>query len=141
MKILIVEDDEDQAQDLEQTLRREFRGVQCRRVELEEDFQNEFEEIASEHFDLAIVDMMLEWADPSPNMSPPPGPYDEAGLRCRNKLKQDSRTATIPVIMLSVLRRDMPPEVDYVVKTPELRELVEMVRKIAKPGAATTRSR
>jgi len=128
MKILIVEDDEDQAQDLEQTLRREFRGVQCRRVELEEDFQNEFEEIASEHFDLAI-------------MSPPPGPYDEAGLRCRNKLKQDSRTATIPVIMLSVLRRDMPPEVDYVVKTPELRELVEMVRKIAKPGAATTRSR
>ena len=130
MKVLIVEDDEDQAEDLEKTLRSAFKGIKITRIELEREFLERFDEVAEGRYDLAILDMMLEWSDPAPNLPPPPGTFDEAGLRCHQKLKSDARTAHVPVLVLSVLRKNLPDGMDYVIKTHDLSNIIPKVSEI-----------
>lgn len=136
MKLLVIEDDETQAADLVKALDtiREFRPVEAVRIELERDFEERFEEIASQHFDLAIVDIMLEYQDPSPNMKQAPGLYDDAGFRCRKRLNEDPRTAHIPVIMLSVLGRPMSESgIESLVKTQTFDDVIAKVKRIVSP--------
>jgi CheY-like chemotaxis protein len=133
MNILVIEDDEDQAIDLEAALRIEFRDAVFTRIELEHEFVGRFEELASKHFDLAVIDVMLEWIDPIPDAPARPGPFEDAGFRCRNKLKSDPRTAGIPIIMFSVLGRQVAPDINYVVKTDSFTGLIEKARSLLRP--------
>jgi CheY-like chemotaxis protein len=88
--VLIIEDDKIQANELRKSL--ESSGMQVRHISTELQFQQLIRESGTLPFALAIVDMMLRWTDPSPQMEmPPPEILAEgfyvAGLRCCRALR------------------------------------------------------
>jgi CheY-like chemotaxis protein len=75
-------------------------------ITTELEFRNRFEELATRAPDIVLMDIMLRWTDPSPEMVPPPkglGTFHRAGLRCLQLLRADKRTSQVPVILYSVL--------------------------------------
>jgi CheY-like chemotaxis protein len=85
--ILIIEDDKIQADELGHRLGR--LGYQVDQIATELEFRRELDHIKP--YSLAVVDMMLRWTDPSPDMElPPPEIIQEgfytAGLRCCRQL-------------------------------------------------------
>jgi hypothetical protein len=93
-RILIIEDDGYQSADLKARLERAGLGiadVECIYTELA--FQDLIKRSGELPYDAAVVDMMLRWTDPAPNMTmPPPEILNEgfyiAGLRCCRMLKK-----------------------------------------------------
>ncbi len=88
-RILIIEDDRYQTDEIERCLRP--LGVGIERVSTELSFHRLMRESAELPYKLAVVDMMLRWTDPSPDMEePPPHIIEEgfytAGLRCCREL-------------------------------------------------------
>jgi hypothetical protein len=84
-RILILEDDQIQADDLIHRLDRLGSPVDL--ISTEAQFRKRLRDGDVKVYSLAIVDMMLRWTDPAPDMEPPPqdvieeGSYT-AGLRC-----------------------------------------------------------
>src|SRR5438876_10231917 len=104
MKILVVEDDHLQADWIHQNLRNAFPQVVLLHVSTEYEFRTRFEELAEEKLDAVLMDIMLRWADPPPDFSPPLPEIQEqgfyrAGLRCERLLAEDERTRDISVIL------------------------------------------
>jgi hypothetical protein len=88
-RVLIIEDDSIQADDLKYRLARLGLDIQVISTECEVCSQVLRDDFPSNS--LAIVDMMIRWTDPSPIMEPPPPEVIEdgsymAGLRCCRKL-------------------------------------------------------
>jgi CheY-like chemotaxis protein len=108
MYILIVEDDEPQFNLVKSGLERirSFSKDRIERIATELDFQNKFDEIATNKPDVIIMDVMLRWTDPVRNMLPAPGDMDRAGIRCEKMLANNDKTRDIPVILYTVLSRD-----------------------------------
>ena len=121
-RILVVEDEPDLGNLLDRTL--EDAGY---RVLLAEDGIEALERAATEPLDLIVLDLMIPHVD---------------GIEVCRRLKRDTRTARIPVIMLTA-RQDPADRItglelgadDYVTKPFNLRELVLRV------GAVLSRSR
>ena len=87
--ILIIEDDKYQAEELERCLKP--LGVFVHHVSTELQFRKHLEETGQLTYGLAIVDMMLRWTDPAPDMEDPPPEiiregFYTAGLRCCREL-------------------------------------------------------
>jgi len=84
--ILIIEDDELQAVDLKSRLEKNLE-IPVEVISTESTFLKRVDGVNSQTYTAAVVDMMLRWTDPAPNMEPPPpevleeGSYT-AGLRC-----------------------------------------------------------
>ena len=91
MKILVLEDDQFQANDIKQYLSRTFNcDVICIATELS--FRTKLQSGELDHCNVAVVDMMLRWTDPSPDMELPPKKVLESGrysggVRCCEALK------------------------------------------------------
>src|SRR5258708_17771330 len=130
MYFLIVEDDKLQFSFIENGIRqgRHFSKSRVERIATEYEFIEKLENIATEKPDVILLDIMLRWTDPTPNMTlPPPDIAEEgffrAGVRCEQRLAADPRTRDIPVIVYSILeKKDFEgeirprPEVRYLEK-------------------------
>lgn len=110
MNILLVEDDYIQAEWIHRTLEDAFPGVNVSHIETEFKFRSSLAAITNNPPDIVILDVMLRWDDPGPQLQPaPPDVTSEgfyrAGLRCQKLLAQSNPTSTIPVILYTVLER------------------------------------
>jgi CheY-like chemotaxis protein len=145
MYVLIVEDDKVQFQSFEKALRESSVISRINRIRTEKEFNDRFEEIALDKPDVILMDIMLRWADPEPDLPPPPPEIDNegfyrAGLRCERLLARDDRTKNIPIVIYSVLDsgqvgKEIPrrPGVNFLNKTFDLkaleRALIDSVRR------------
>jgi len=89
--ILIVEDDKIQADELKNRMER--LGFFVHNIATEVEFRRHMDETDRPAYTLAVVDMMLRWTDPAPDMEAPPLEIIEegfytAGLRCCRKLRE-----------------------------------------------------
>lgn len=144
-RILIVEDDYLQAELIENALRREPEFTQdaaeIERLSTEKQFHLQFEAMASNPPDVIVMDVMLRWDDPAPNMEPPPPEikkegFYRAGLRNERMLTQDPRTSNIPVVLYTLIAdidlEGIPgrPGVSYLPKDSRLDPLVQLIRSL-----------
>jgi PleD family two-component response regulator len=142
ISILSVEDDSMQADWIRSTLENELPETQVSRIGTEHEFISKFEEIANEPPRLILLDAMLRWTNPSPDMPERPeevrqGGIAQAGLRCQKRLSQDLRTRDIPVIFYTVLQKsslgslvvELPKDLVMVQKNADPRELIGRVRQ------------
>jgi CheY-like chemotaxis protein len=100
-RVLIIEDDKVQSDDLK--LRLQTAGLGISQVD-QISTELAFRRLTKFPYDAAVVDMMLRWTDPAPEMIMPPKEIlDEgfyvAGLRCCRKLKQ----VNIPCVIFTAL--------------------------------------
>lgn len=142
MRILLVEDDYLQADAIRAVLTRSL-GAEVDRVATEAGFYEQFDEIARAQPDVIILDLMLRWTDPSPEMKRAPrqvleeGPW-RAGLRCERFLAEREETREIPILLFTVLEReDLETDLEslrrgvfFLQKGSDLGPLVEAVRKL-----------
>jgi CheY-like chemotaxis protein len=106
--ILLVEDDRRYAEILTRTLEKGLYAMRIRRVCTESEFYQLLPAIRSTPPDIIILDMMIRWQNPTPEMRLPPDDvkkdgYYRAGLRCFAKLQETAETNKIPVIFHSVI--------------------------------------
>ena len=141
MRILLVEDDPLQVELIGEFLTADsaFPHAVIKRISNESEFITNFEEIATDIPDVVIMDIMLRWADPSPEFAPPPDEIAEegfyrAGLRCERLLANDPRTAEVPIILYTILGNgdlsdELPqrPQTVYLAKDFEPKELIKQI--------------
>jgi len=142
-RILLLEDDHLQAlgirKGLEEALQPTHGPLEFTTISTESQFRAMFDEIARTSFDLAIIDVMVRWADPAPNMPEPPEEVREtgsfrAGLRCKKMLEEDPRTQTVPMLIYTLLESSrLPPDVNFVAKAADLTPLVERIKQLLPP--------
>lgn len=147
--ILIVEDDHLQADWLHGILEEHFPQAEIRWIQTEVEFQNAINGLRKEPPDLVLLDVMLRWTDPAPNMIVPPkeirdnGGFFRAGFRCERMLRQHEETKNVPVILYTVLEeydfrendlgidlQNLPLNTFYVGKDSDPTELLEAIRMI-----------
>ena len=146
IRILLIEDDYLQAKTiqsgLQERLRGEYPNLSFEVISTESEFYDRFEKIAQEGFRIIIIDVMLRWASPSPDMPMPlpeviEGGFFRAGLRCQQKLALDARTSSIPTIIYTVLDESqlpaLPTGVKLVAKSGDLHSLAEEIRRTLRP--------
>lgn len=146
VNILLVEDDYLQAQAITKVLKEHFPELIAKHVNTEHDFCRELSHIRGDPPDVVIIDVMLRWTDPSPNMPTMPqeviqGGYHNAGLRCERRLRELPETANTPVILYTVLAEaDLTAELKHIQpkvtvfleKDSEYRPLVDAITQAAK---------
>ena len=146
MHILLVEDDPLQAELIEEFLLdvTAFPKAVVDRISTESGFRARFKDIATKNPDVVIMDIMLRWADPSPDFELPPDDIAEegfyrGGLRCEKMLSQDSRTSEIPVILYTILSNgdlseELPvrPTTVYLAKDFEPKEIVRQINSLCR---------
>ena len=108
LRILLVEDDFLQRDSIRKALEQNFVGAAVDARASESEFLRDFEAIASNPPDIAVIDVMLRWANPSRDApSPPTEPWEpqRAGLRCAQRLHDDDRTSGAKIILYTVFDR------------------------------------
>lgn len=120
MTIVVVEDDYRQAQWIEGALKQSYPNAQTQLIESEYEFRSKREEFAAKPPDLIVMDIMLRWTDAAPELPPPPPEVERdgffsAGIRCKEHLAKDPRTAQIPILFYSTLQREDLPEAERAV--------------------------
>lgn len=108
MKILLLEDDDLQADSLRSQLERGFQDVTVDHVQSEREFRTRLASFEDAPPDIAILDMMVRWTDLHVDMAPPPtdvseGGHHRAGLRCHHLLRNAPNTCNVPIVLYSVL--------------------------------------
>jgi hypothetical protein len=144
MRIVGLEDDESFWDLLQEAIEREFPGVDLTWLRSEADFCAEFAGFIEKPPDVFLLDVMVKWANAAETMPVPPTDvkqqgYYRAGLRCRNRLLMHPATATLPVILYTVLERadveivgsGLPPGTVYVRKDVEFENLFAALRRLA----------
>jgi predicted nucleotide-binding protein len=150
MKILIVEDDYLQAELIQEGLNAAFPGVDISHIKTESAFRSRLKSIVDNPPDVVIMDMMIRWTDPLPDLPPAPPEVREeghyrAGLRCQRLLAQSEATAGIPIIIYSVLEREdlqedlkgTPMNVMYLSKDFEFKALIRFIRSCVQTDIPT----
>jgi CheY-like chemotaxis protein len=140
MNILVVEDDYLQGEWLCEELRRVF----SRRpfwINSESEFRARLDEIERDTPDVAVIDVMLRWTHPSPEMAARPADARDifgAGLRCQRLLASRPQTSSIPVILYTVLERvdlgeaRLLPNVTHLRKESDLDALLQLIRQVVR---------
>lgn len=145
MKFVIVEDDHLQAGSLRRELERAFKGCEVQRIPTESEFRERLPHLAEERPDFIIMDVMLRWTDPSPDMKPAPeevtrnGPA-RAGFRCLRLLGQHEELEDVDIILHTVLEQNdlgaalegMPAKVrvTYLPKSSDYSPLLSLIRDL-----------
>lgn len=110
MRILLVEDDHYIERDLISTLVGEHPNVSIDTIETEREFVESQPAIESYPPDLIILDVMLPWDYPRPDLTLPPDTDDDtfrlAGVRIYQRLRDTPCLSGIPVIFHSVFDID-----------------------------------
>lgn len=147
MDILIVEDDAFQAETIEAKLNQEFPGAEIQKISTERQFHLSLDSIVQNPPSVVVLDVMLRWTDPAPNLETPPDDvrregFFRAGLRCQKLLAQHETTSGVPVILYTVLDRNeldrelkgLPPNVVHLRKESDLSPLVQTIREMTWRG-------
>jgi len=135
VKVLIIEDDSIQAARLESLIQSKFSAVSVDRIATELEFRKRLPGIADGSYKVALVDMMLRWTDPSPEMEPPDEDVIKegffiGGLRCRKALLQKN----VPSIIFTVLNQENLPQeyqdqgIDFIQKGPSCEPILEKLK-------------
>ena len=138
---VVVEDDHLQEEPLADHLGAVFDGARVLTLSTEEEFREKLPALRADVPDLVIMDVMLRWADPRPDMPEPPedvlsGGYYRAGLRCAQLMLDDPALRAVPVVLFTILERSdlerdggrLPTNASYMGKNVELDVLVRHVR-------------
>ena len=137
LRILLVEDDFLQRDSIRKALEQNFAGAAVDTKPSESEFLRDFEAIASNPPDIAVIDVMLRWANPSRDAPMPPAePWEpqRAGLRCAQRVHDDGRTSGAKIILYTVFDRvnmdDVQPPEGAIWLTKELsfQELIDTVK-------------
>jgi len=111
MNILIVEDDYLQADSIYEKVKQAFR-LAPQKISTEQQFRTQLNEIEKQPPDLIIMDVMLRWTDPSPDLdieSTPPEVLHQgfyrAGVRCGRLLADSEILRRTPIILYTILER------------------------------------
>src|SRR5882672_9400242 len=104
--VLLVEDDHLHAGWITEMLQRAFPSIKIEPIRTENEFYLGIDAIARKPPDVVIMDVMLRWTDPAPEMSTPPPNvqtegYRRAGLRCAEMLAKRDATKHIPIILFT----------------------------------------
>ena len=133
-RILVFEDDHLQAGELRRVLEQKL-SAQIETIGSEHDFRAQFEQIAANPPDLASLDRMVLWAIPDKDMPIPPEEAhnpEQAGVRCAELLQLDNRTASVKVILYSVLGDEDVAGVQGVVKQGDMDNLLDQISDMLK---------
>jgi len=142
MYIVLVEDDHLQAEWVESCLKEAFGDLKIDKVTTESEFYSWLEEVEDERPDVFIVDVMLRWADPGPDMPEPPlevkkNGFYRAGRRCQESIAGNQKLSHIPIILYTVLEEldlealdDKQPNVFYLRKDSEPELLIKKIRQV-----------
>jgi CheY-like chemotaxis protein len=149
IEILSVEDDPLQAEWIRQTIEDRVAGTRVQQISTESEFVAKLSEIIANPPALILMDVMLRWADPSPNIPERPadvknGGMQRAGLRCQVRLAADPATYGIPVILYTVLQNGelnqlkasalMPAHVVHIQKDSDPSDLLREIRRLIRAG-------
>lgn len=110
--ILVVDDSAAARNRMVEALDREYGSmIDVRQISTESEFRQWIDHDVEEVPSLVVLDMMLRWADVTPDRPPMPkevadNGYYRAGLRCLRLLRADPRTERVPVILHTVLAWD-----------------------------------
>lgn len=142
-RVILVEDDRGQAEAIEKALVRGFPELVVSRIATESEFRKRLDEMAQSSPELIIImDVMLRWADPDPEMELPPEEVQRekhyrAGLRCERLLSERAETRKIPVLLHTILDPEDLEEqwssrdnVVYVPKSKTMDPLLEQMQKM-----------
>ena len=146
VKILIVEDDPLQVDLVCPALVQAFQKSEIKNITTEHEFRARLDEISNDPPDVVVMDVMLRWTDPAPDMPVWPdevaleGHYF-AGIRCSRLLAENTKTRHIPVILYTVLaeqdlddflRRSRHPQstVCFLQKNGEAEPLIQKIREL-----------
>ncbi len=144
MHITVVEDDHAQSKSISEHLKQAFPNASIELIKTEAEFRRLFESRSHNLPHVIVLDMMLRWTDPGPDMKPPPEEvgregFYRAGFRCVRFLKAREKTKDIPVIICSVLERSdlendlngLPPGVKFMHKSKEtFQTLADHIRQL-----------
>jgi CheY-like chemotaxis protein len=143
MHIVLVEDDWLQAEWIESRLRESFHNVETKRISTEQEFNVQLAAFVVAPPDVFIIDVMLRWANPEPDMAEPPtevqeNGYFRAGLRCKDKIIEHEHTRNTPIILYTVLEeldldqslQDKPVHVVYLRKDSDPEPLIRKIREL-----------
>ncbi len=140
-KVLLLEDDYLQRTDIRDALEGRF-GAEVVAKSTELEFQNDFEQIAENPPEVAILDVMVRWTNPTRDsqFDPEIATHPEvAGLRCAEMLGTDPRTRQVKIILYSVLGQEERGEFSSTVKAAslvkemDLENLLQAVREALEP--------
>jgi DNA-binding NarL/FixJ family response regulator len=139
LRVLLLEDDHMQREDIRQALIQEL-GAQVETKTTESECRNDFDVIAANPPDVAVLDVMVRWAGPSRNMPVAPDEVtrnpEQAGLRCARLLREATSTKAVKIILYSVLPKeeigeDELPGTAYLVKEPDWQNLLDAVKEVS----------
>lgn len=148
MKILIVEDDRIQSDLMAVGLRSAFPQSTVNLIETEREFRELLEGMATDPPDVIVMDVMLRWTNPSPEMPRAPedvreGGHYQAGLRCAALLGRYETTKTIPVILHTILEKadllhglHLLGNVHLLTKDSNIDALIDMIRQVTSRPAS-----
>lgn len=138
---VVVEDDHLQEGPLTDRLASAFPDATVEALCTEEEFRTHLPQLRAHVPDLIVMDVMLRWAFPRPDLPAPPedvvaGGYYRAGLRCARLLRDDAQLRDVPVVLYTILERSdlerdgetLPANTTYVGKSSELDVLVRRIR-------------
>jgi CheY-like chemotaxis protein len=152
MRVVIVEDDYQQAELVTSWLRKAWPRIEVERIETELEFRKRLPALSARPPNVFIIDVMLRWADPSPDMEEPPSEilnegFYRAGLRCVKLLRQDAGTSRVPVILQSALSAsaltgllEASPDVVFIEKESEPGRLIRLVGSLMATQISTRQS-
>ena len=150
MRILIVEDDERSAEWLCETFKEAFPSSEHEVISTESSFFAALPSILDSPPDLAVVDIMLRWADVSEESLSAPeenvtgGPF-RAGFRIIEALQSQKTTKALPVVLYSSVHPEgiagktgkLPENVVYLRKDTDPRQLLSVVRSLLSTSPRT----
>ncbi len=136
-----------QSESIEKTLKQKFLNAEIVPLDTESQFYSYLDELAVNPTlsrpDIAIIDAMVRWENPSENMRKPPKEvsqegFHRAGVRCVKKLLARQETKGIGIILYSILEKEdlaqelnnLPGKISFVTKKEDLDELIEKIYSI-----------
>lgn len=141
MKILLVEDDHFQAEEISEALVEAFPNVELETIDTEHGFYSNLSKIEEAPPDVIIMDVMLRWAHPSSEMPEAPdevvaGKHYRAGLRCLKRLSERRAARRTRIILYTVLQpidikddvEALPLDVTYIVKESNYNQFIRAIR-------------
>jgi DNA-binding NarL/FixJ family response regulator len=145
MRVLLVEDDDFDAESVKQDLKNAFEDVSVERIVTGSDFHAQFDRIKENPPGLIIMDLLLRWADPE-NAETKRMPSEGAssntpiGLRCIELMMSDTRTRLVPVILYShaigmdLTALGLPPHIVRLSKGSAMGGLVPLIGSMLTAG-------